>query len=177
MVRVARALLGEFTFTQPDPIAEFGLPATVGLSLGVCATVCLSGASERAAARGIRMRGVPACPAPAVAHAAARARGALPRGTGSSACRSHAVGRAAAAALLCPLHAPPMRSRTMRTRPPMAPPLRARHAGHLRHAPHARAPVPSRSPAMRHPPHASPTPHQCPASRSASCPWTGSTWR
>ncbi|GBF96396.1 hypothetical protein Rsub_09195 [Raphidocelis subcapitata] len=38
-----RALLAEFTFTQPDPIAEFGVPATVGLSLGVVATVLVSG--------------------------------------------------------------------------------------------------------------------------------------
>jgi hypothetical protein len=41
-----RLLSGDFTFEQPDPIAVFGLPATVGLSIGVVATVIVSGLSE-----------------------------------------------------------------------------------------------------------------------------------
>ncbi|KAI8463504.1 MAG: hypothetical protein J3K34DRAFT_462412 [Monoraphidium minutum] len=36
-------LAADFTLTQPDPIADFGLPATVGLSIGVVCTVILSG--------------------------------------------------------------------------------------------------------------------------------------
>lgn len=42
----ARKLLAKdlgFSFDQPDPIAEFGGGATIGLSLGVAATVCVSG--------------------------------------------------------------------------------------------------------------------------------------
>ena len=46
MARMGRALLSEFTFSQPDPISEFGVPATVGLSVGVVLTVCISGLSE-----------------------------------------------------------------------------------------------------------------------------------
>lgn len=35
-----------FSIAQPDPVADFGVPATIGLSLGVVGTVLLSGLSE-----------------------------------------------------------------------------------------------------------------------------------
>jgi hypothetical protein len=61
-----RALLGDFTFTQPDPIKEFGVPVTVGLSIGVVVTVVLSGLSERRRQgfRRARSRAAPAAATP-----------------------------------------------------------------------------------------------------------------
>lgn len=41
-------LAADFTLSNPDPLSEFGLGATVGLSCGVVATVLLSGLSEQA---------------------------------------------------------------------------------------------------------------------------------